>query len=214
MPQSWLINVRRRTNEDITKRFGLEQIYTLIAEKSWPYKERKEFYSKRDMALMALLFLTAGRVSEVLSLTKEQFDFQADRHFIIIRNMILVKRLKARKGKPVKHRTAPIRDEVPLPLKGPLSRFTEFVQEYLELINEPKDKLFKFKRHRAWQIVNSVTGQWCHWFRSQAESYYGKYVFNTPFALRDFVGVSDIESLGSYVKTEWKDYRRKLLGEY
>jgi len=49
-------------------------------------------------------------------------------------------------------------------------------------------------------------GEWCHWFRSQAESYYGKYIFNTPFALRDLVGVSDIESLGSYVKTQWRDY--------
>jgi len=49
-------------------------------------------------------------------------------------------------------------------------------------------------------------------FRSQAESYYGKYVFNTPFALRDFVGVSDIESLGPYVKTQWRDYQEKLLG--
>ena len=213
MPQAWLVGVRRRTNEDIKKRLGLEQIYTLITEKMWPYKERKEFYFKRDRALMSLLFLTAGRISEVLSLTKEQFDTQADKNFIIIRNMILVKWLKTRKGKPVKHRTAPIRDEVPLPLKGPLSRFAEFVQECLRLINEPKDKLFKFKRHRAWQIVNFVTGQWCHWFRSQAESYYGKYVFNTPFALRDFVGVSDIESLGPYVKTQWRDYQSKLLGK-
>lgn len=213
MPQAWLVGVRRRTNEDIKKRLGLEQIYTLITEKMWPYKERKEFYFKRDRALMSLLFLTAGRISEVLSLTKEQFDTQADKNFIIIRNMILVKRLKTRKGKPVKHRTAPIRVEVPLPLKCPLSRFAEFVQECLRLINEPKDKLFKFKRHRAWQIVNFVTGQWCHWFRSQAESYYGKYVFNTPFALRDFVGVSDIESLGPYVKTQWRDYQSKLLGK-
>jgi len=48
---------------------------------------------------------------------------------------------------------------------------------------------------------------------SQAESYYGKYVFTTPFALRDFVGVSDIESLGPYVKTQWRDFKDKLLGK-
>jgi integrase len=212
MPRPWLVNVRRRTNEDIKKRLGLEQIHSLITGKTWPYKERREFYYIRDRALMALLFLTAGRISEVLSLTREQFDVEAYRNFIVIRNMILVKRLKTRKGKPVRHRTAPIRDEVPLQLKGPLGKFTRLVQDYLELIDEPKEKLFKFKRHRAWQIVNHVTGQWCHWFRSQAESYYGKYVFSTPFALRDFVGVSDIESLGPYVKTQWKDYREKLLG--
>jgi len=32
-------------------------------------------------------------------------------------------------------------------------------------------------------------------------------------AASDFVGVSDIESLGSYVKTQWRDYSEKLLKE-
>lgn len=67
---------------------------------------------------MSFPFFTAGRICEVLSLRKGQFDFEADRNFIVIINMILVKRLKTRKGKPVKHRTVPIRDEVPLPPKG------------------------------------------------------------------------------------------------
>lgn len=213
MPQPWLIGVVRRTNEDIKERLGVQQIYNMITGRTWPYRTEQDFYHTRDRALMGLLFLTAGRISEVLSLKKEQFDSQADRNFIIIRNMILVKRLKTRKGKPVKHKTAPIRDEVPLPLKGPLSKFTRLVQDYLSLIEEPKEKLFNFKRHRAWQVVNYITGQWCHWFRSQSESYYGKHVFNTPFALRDFVGVSDIESLGPYVKTQWRDYGEKLLGK-
>jgi integrase len=213
VPQPWLENVKRRTNEDIKERLGTEQIFNLITSETWQYKTEPDFYHARDKALMSLLFLTAGRISEVLSLTKEQFDTEADKNFIIIRNMILVKRLKTRKGKTVKHRTAPIRDEVPLPLQGSLSKFTRLVTDYLNLIGDPKDRLFRFKRHRAWQIVNHVTGEWCHWFRSQAESYYGKYVFNTPFALRDFVGVSDIESLGSYVKTQWRDYEKQLLGK-
>jgi integrase len=213
MPQPWLVGVKRRTNEDILERFGIEQILSLITSKAWPYKTQEDFYRARDKALMSLLFLTAGRISEVLSLTKVQFDFEADKNFIIIRNMILVKRLKMRKGKPVKHKTAPIRDEVPLPLRGPLARFTKLVMDYLSLMDDPKAELFKFGRHRAWQIVNHITGEWCHWFRSQAESYYGKYVFTSAFALRDFVGVSDIESLGSYVKTQWKDYEDKLLGK-
>lgn len=170
-----------------------------------------EYYELRDRALMALLFLTAGRISEVLSLTKEQFDFEADKNFLIIRNMLLVKRIRMRKGKPVKHTTAPLRDEVPLPLTEPLFKFTRLVQNYLVLVSEPEERLFKFKHHRAWQIVNCVTGEWCHWFRSQSESYYGKYVLNSPYALRDFVGVSDIESLGPYVKTQWRDYQEKLL---
>jgi len=219
MPQPWLVGVKRRTLEDIKAHLGLEQIFNLILSKEWPYKadtfhlHRTEDYVRRDRCLMALLFLTAGRISEVLSLTHEQFDFQADPNFVIIRNMILVKRLKTRKGKPVKHTTSPIRDEVALPLSGPLSKFTVLVNEYVQSLTDPEAKLFNFGRRRAWQIVRHVTGKWCHWFRSQAESYYGKYVYTSPFALRDFVGVTDIESLGPYVKTSWKDYEDRLLGK-
>jgi len=213
MPQPWLVGVKRRTLEDVKAHLGLEQIYNLITSKAWPYKTDVENYCRRDLCLMALLFLTAGRISEVLSLTKEQFDFEADPNFLIIRNMILVKRLKTRKGKPVKHTTAPIRDEVALPLHGPLSRFTMLTQDYVQTLADPKQKLFNFSRRRAWQIVRYITGEWCHWFRSQAESYYGKYIYTTPWALRDFVGVTDIESLGPYVKTNWKDYEDKLLGK-
>mgnify|MGYP001110564993 CR=1 FL=1 len=213
MPQPWLVGVKRRTLEDIKAHLGLEQIFNLITSKNWPYKTDMENYYRRDRCLMALLFLTAGRISEVLSLIREQFDFQADPNFIIIRNMVLVKRLKTRKGKPVKHTTSPIRDEVALPLSGPLSKFTQLIEDYVLSINEPKARLFSFGRRRAWQIVNHITGKWCHWFRSQAESYYGKYIFTTPFALRDFIGVTDIESLGPYVKTQWRDYEDKLLGK-
>jgi hypothetical protein len=53
MPRPWLVGVRRRTNEDIKKRLGLEQVCSLITENKWPYKEKREFYCKRDRALMA-----------------------------------------------------------------------------------------------------------------------------------------------------------------
>jgi hypothetical protein len=38
-------------------------------------------------------------------------------------------------------------------------------------------------------------------------------MFSIHLALRDFVGVTDIESLGPYVKTSWRDYEDKLLGK-
>lgn len=84
MPRPWLVGVSRGTNEDILERLGTEQIFNLITAKTWNYKTQEDFYHTRDKALMSLLFLTAGRISEVLALTKEQFDVQADRDFIIV----------------------------------------------------------------------------------------------------------------------------------
>ena len=46
--------------------------------------------------------------------------------------MILVKRLKTQKGKPVKHKTVPIRDKVSLARKSNLSKFAELVLDYLD----------------------------------------------------------------------------------
>lgn len=206
MPQPWLIGVKRRTLEDIREKLSPAQIYELITAKTWPYKTELEFYHSRDRALMALLYLTAGRITEVLSLRKKQFQLDLDPDFLIITNMIVVKRKKkARKG-------LPIRDEVPLAKRGPLLRFTQFVLNYMDMIKNPEDKLFRFGRSRAWQIVNYVTGKWCHFFRSQSESYYGK-IFSNIFALKDFVMVTDAKTLSQYVKTDWREYRDRLLGD-
>lgn len=206
MPQPWLIGVKRRTLNDVYFQRPSE-IYELITSKSWPYKTNREFYEKRDRALMALLYLTCGRISEVLSLTKKQFVYDAEPDFIIIKNMIVVKRKKKAKRK-----SRAIRDEVPLPLTGPLAPFTHLVLDYLKLVENPEDKLFNFGRNRAFKIVRYVTGQWPHWFRSQGESWYGK-VFSNIFALKDYVGVVSAEVLSDYVKTDWREYRKALLGK-
>ena len=205
MPQPWLIGIKRRTLNDVYF-LRPNEIYEIITNKTWPYKTNKEFYEKRDRALMALLYLTCGRISEVLSLRKKQFDLESEPDFIIIRNMVVVKRKKKAKRK-----SRAIRDEVPLPKEGPLAPFTKLVLEYLQLIENSEDKLFNIGRNRAYKIVRYVTGQWPHWFRSQGESWYGK-VFSNIFALKDYVGVVSAEVLSDYVKTDWREYRKALLG--
>lgn len=202
-PQPWLLNVKKRTLEDIREKLSPTEMFELITSKHWPYKTNKEHFFTRDKALMALLYLTAGRISEVLYLKKSQFQMDLDPDFIIIKNMIVVKRKKKRKY-------LPIRDEVPLPKKGTLKKFTNLVIDYLNLVEKVDIKLFSFNRSRAWQIVNYVTGKWCHFFRSQSESYYGK-VFGNIFALKDFVMVTDAKTLSQYVKTDWREYRNRLL---
>jgi integrase len=206
MPRPWLIGIRRRTLSDVYF-LRPSEIYEIITNKTWPYKRDREFYEKRDRALMSVLYLTCGRITEVLSLTKKQFDLESEPNFIIIRNMIVVKRKKKAKRK-----SRAIRDEVPLPKEGPLAPFTKLVLDYLQLIENPQDKLFNIGRNRAYKIVRYVTGQWPHWFRSQGESWYGK-VFSNIFALKDYVGVVSAEVLSDYVKTDWREYRKALLGK-
>jgi integrase len=205
-PQPWLVGVKRRTLDDVVFQRPSE-LLDMIKSKSWPYKINKEFYECRDRALISLLYLTCGRISEVLSLSKKQFVFDEEPDFVVIRNMIVVKRKRKAKRK-----RRSIRDEVPLPRAGLLAPFTQFVVEYLSLLSDQEAKLFRFGRHRAWQIVQFTTGKWCHYFRSQGESWYGK-IFSNIFALKDFVGVVDASTLGDYVKTDWKDYRDRILGK-
>jgi integrase len=206
MPQPWLVGVKRRTLDDVEFQRPSE-LLKMVENKSWPYKTNRKFYECRDRALISLLYLTCGRISEVLSLTKKQFVFDEDPDFVIVKNMVVVKRKKKAKRK-----RRSIRDEVPLPKAGPLAPFTRFVTEYLDRLTDPGENLFKFGRHRAWQIVHFITAKWCHYFRSQGESWYGK-IFSNIFALKDFVGVVDAQVLSDYVKTDWRDYRDRILGK-
>jgi len=207
-PQPWLVGVKRRTLEDIKEFLRPSQIYRLITAKAWPYKgdvrHGKDLYEARDKALLSLLYLTCGRITEVLSLRKSQFVFDEDPDFIIVTNMIVVKRKKKQRKAP------PIRAEVPLAREGPLAKFTELVEGYLRMLEGEDARLFEFGRRRAWQIVKFITGKWCHFFRSQGESWYGK-IYDV-FGLKEFVKVTSIETLGDYVQAPWRQYRNKLLG--
>jgi site-specific recombinase XerD len=201
----------KRGNRNIDRRLRPREIYELITMRTLSYKTTPDFYHARDKALLSLLYLTAGRITEVLRLKKSQFDSETDKDFIIIRDMQVVKR---RKETLVKY-GVPLR-EVPLPLKGQLSHFTRSVTDYLKRIEDeamlfPSNKKanLHMSRIRAWQIVNGITDQWCHYFRSQAESHYGR-VFKDVIALSNFVRVVNVQTLSEYVKTSWEDYRTQL----
>lgn len=201
----------KRGNINIDSRLRPREIYELITSKQLDYKSEIDFYHARDRALLSLLYLTAGRITEVLRLNKRQFDFESDKDFIIIRDMAVVKRRKETK---IKY-GVPLR-EVPLALKGHLSHFTKLVTDYLRLIEDnsmlfPSNKKCNvhLSRQRAWQIVNGITGKWCHYFRSQSESHYGR-LFKDVIALANFVRVVNVQTLSEYVKTSWQDYREEL----
>jgi hypothetical protein len=73
---------------------------------------------------------------------KSQSDFESDKDFSIIRDMKVFKR---RKETLEKH-GVPLRD-VPLPLKGDLSRLTNLVTDYLHRIGDTEMLFPSNKKH-------------------------------------------------------------------
>lgn len=64
----------RRTLKFIEQYPTPAQIYhDIIGSEGWGYKTNKDFYLKRDRALLSLLYVLALRISEALRLTQEQF---------------------------------------------------------------------------------------------------------------------------------------------
>jgi len=204
--QPWLQGTSRRTLKDIKRTYSPEEIYELITARTYPYRTWAPHYHRRDRCFLALLYLTAGRIGEVLSLRKSQFNLEADPDFIIIQNMITEKIGPASAN-------LPFREEFPLPRAGRLQPFTALVLEYLEELHE-EERLFPFKRQRGWRIVKHITGKWPHWFRAQAERMYGKLIGGGPegiYKLRDFLNIANIQTLAKYIKTEWRESREDLL---
>ena len=121
-----------------------------------PYVNDQYYLRKRDKALISTLFLTGGRISEILMLKKENFDFdneEANRNnAFIVRDMGLLKH-RIGTGKPRRvTRTFPIWNDDPL------------VQYLVEWLGEVKEYLFHLKgytkdymkRGRAWQIISNL----------------------------------------------------------
>jgi hypothetical protein len=64
---------------------------------------------------------------------------------------------------------------------------------------EGKPKLFPFGSNRAWQIIKCVTGMYPHWFRAQAEHFYGHYVYTDNVKFANFLKIVDPNSTKDYM---------------
>ncbi len=184
------------------------QIMQIMQRNKWPYKTRREFFEKRDLALASLLFLTSGRVNEVLRVRVDQIIPEpADPDFLIIQGFYVSKR-KAGKDHPT--------PDIPLPLVGELSPFTNFLLAYIELL-KPGDKLFKIGRGRAWAIIRHITndpntkepGWFCHWFRAQSLSYQVNLIRST-IAVAKQRGIENPATLAKYYRGDWRTYKEEL----
>jgi len=191
----------RRTLAYIDRYLDPDEIYNMIMNAPvWAYKRKKEFYEKRDRALLCLLYMLGCRINELLMLRKSQFDF-SDPEFIIIRNF----RISKRKRRTIQREGVPQVD-LPLPREGRLSKFTKTILDYYDVAEE---RMFNIGRVRAWQIVKYMTGKWCHYFRSQRLSYLVN-TLRSATATAKIMGIKNPQTITHYYKGEWQLFRKEL----
>jgi len=211
MPQPWLVGVKRRSVEKDYRFFDPPNlIWKKINKKQWEYKRYD--YTKRDLALMCILYLTTARVSEVTratlkggykgSLTKNQFVTRPN--FLMLRNIPITKR------NVEKIEDYPYRIEVPLPTKGQLNKFTNPIVTYLETLDQ-EEELFKFNTKRAFQIVNFVTGEFPHYLREMGIKLWLRIFDRDLVKLQGFSGHRYIRNLTRYLQESWETAIPKII---
>jgi hypothetical protein len=185
-----------------------EQIAAIIRYNKWPYRTRRDFYHTRDLALPSLLFLTSGRINEVLRVTKDQFkEYELDPDILLLRSFYVSKRQEGQDNPT---------PNIPLPRVGASSPLTRNVESYLEMLGS-EDKLFKFSRARAWAIIRHITkrpgasspGYWCHWFRAQSLSHQVNLIRST-IAVAKQRGVANPATLAHYYTGDWKLFKDEI----
>lgn len=191
----------RRTLKYIKSYPSPNKLYNRITNaEGWHYKTDLEFYKVRDKALISLLYLLALRVSEALRLKRGQFEE--------LNNRVLVSGIKLSKSKlKDKPRREQYRQENWLPLNGERSKLTDLVLNYLQLLDiRMKDRLFKFGRVRAYQIVTTYLDEPCHWLRAYGENYLYDSWDHDILAVSDYVKV-DPRTLQQYIRGGFRKYK-------
>lgn len=185
-----------------------DQIYNgLLKSPGYPYKTDREFYVKRDRALVSLTYLIAGRISEVLRLTKDQFEIRIDR--VIVSRIKLSKAYRTNKKTGIKKpRKVLFRTEAWLPLTGERQGLTKLVLDYLYLLEDldPGQEIFNIGRKRAYQIVIALTGNPIHWLRAYGENYLYDIWDKDILAVSDYIKI-DPATLKEYIRKGYAKYK-------
>jgi len=208
--------LKRRTIKTIKEFLTPEQIYELITSKTMIYHSTQEYYHTRDRALMAISLLSAGRINEVLSLTKSNFDVKESPHYIVVNDMPISKRKQEtieKYGPHVARRWPfflPLSEDPKIYEHTQLVRlapFSKLVVKHLEQTEEDQ-KLFMFGTRWAYEIIRQVTGEFPNWFRAQGEMIYGS-IIRDSIKLAKFVGVVRPEQVAHYIGFDYRDMLRQ-----
>mgnify|MGYP001143080711 CR=1 FL=1 len=173
-----------------------------------------------ERALIAALFLTGGRISEVLRLVKENFDLSRP-DVVLVKGMHVSKRFKKvgeywamvdgkkkkrwKTEKVAEDRTFPImRYEPPVPI----------LLNWLKGIPSG-GKLFQMSRVQAFLTIRSLGPDlYPHWFRAQrASQLASEYDFDLH-QLMDYFHWKDIHIAMHYSRLGWKGMAKQMVQKF
>lgn len=162
----------------------------------YPGGPKNPYRNERDRALVAALYVSGLRISELLSVRKSQVQEEED--FLVLRNIKVLKQ----------HGKTKLIDKG-LPRKGSLAPFTELLLEWIQGVKGDAP-LFDMKRNRAHAIVKQSTGEWPHYFRHQYCSYLINGARLSTAAAMGITGHSSPNSLGRYSHGDWREHKEEL----
>ena len=189
----------KRGVDDIAEYLELRQVVNLVLDaKPLPYygayPQERENLRRRDSALLAALALTGLRISELLSVKKEQVV--EDEQFLAFKNVAIKKRRKEH-----------ILRDFYMPKEGATQPLTLLVNNHTQTVK--KGKVFTISRSQAYRIINGMTGLWCHFFRSQRLSYLVNKFDGTKAAA--FQGVKSPATIAHYYKGGIEQHKEQLI---
>ena len=152
----------------------------------------------RTRALFILLYLTAGRITEVCGDLKKRDLTIETRH----QRMLLLINMPNRKHKTRHYK------EIPIPADNH-GLYLKLLNEYLKT-KENDDILFPFGKIRAYQLIRAATGFNNHWLRHLRLTHLIiNFDFN-EFMLMKYAGWTNTSPAKSYTELRWGDFLDKL----
>ena len=203
-------------------------------------KHARRSLGKREEAFFTALFLTGGRVSEVLSLKRGNFDIREAEGLIIVRGMPLLKRYKKIRevetveGKRwITEKLEKTRKPFPIVLSEPL---TPTLLKWLEKFGKPGALLFPspyrieepLSRFWAYNQVRRLDDTlpltlkkqlglnkphmhlWLHWFRSQRASQLVEDYGFSTLDLIDWFSWEHEKTALNYARRGWRGLASKM----
>lgn len=236
MPRTWIIHAKYGREIRIKKKRSVEKDYTVyhspsmiwrtINKRKCSYGTNEPFYQQRDLAFMALLYLSCSRISEICrflkafedhvetaqSVTRDMLSIEDD--FLWIRGVRIVKRRFKEKSSELIESVDdyPVRSAFSLPLKGDLGIFSVPILSHLEGLSK-HEELFKFRASRGYQIVNHCTGGlFPHYLREMGLKLRLRLYGMNLGLLQSFSGHDRFENLARYLReVEQEEHRKRML---